>query len=120
MSRPLRSAPITGVSSLLRAGPPAFAASVLNASRFLPLSALPLAPAAIMRTRRSISARLPMFRAAAADQAHAASMPDTAWPVNGLPPGSSRSRINAPVSMSFPKSRHFSSGSLAFVFLIPI
>jgi len=30
MSRPLRSAPITGASPLLRAGPPADAASVLN------------------------------------------------------------------------------------------
>src|ERR1022692_1296835 len=30
-------------------------------------------------------------------------MPDTAWPVSGYPPGSSRSRRNTPVSMS-PKS----------------
>ena len=33
MSRPLRSAPVTGTSALLRAGPPALAASVLSASR---------------------------------------------------------------------------------------
>jgi len=46
MSRPLRSSPITGVSALLRAGPPAGSASVLNASRFLSPSALPLATAA--------------------------------------------------------------------------
>jgi hypothetical protein len=35
--------PITGASPLLRAGPPADAATVLNASRFLPPGALPLA-----------------------------------------------------------------------------
>ena len=34
MSRPLRSTPITGASPLLRAGPPADAATVLNASGF--------------------------------------------------------------------------------------
>jgi len=43
MSRPLRSAPVTGASPLLRAGPPANSASVLCASRFLSPSALPLA-----------------------------------------------------------------------------
>src|SRR5664279_1586599 len=36
MSRPLGSTPITGASSLLRDGPPATAATVLNSSRFLP------------------------------------------------------------------------------------
>ena len=45
MSRPLRSASITETSALLRAGPPARAATVLSASRFLPLGALPLPPA---------------------------------------------------------------------------
>src|SRR5260370_10090940 len=43
MSRPLRSAPITGASLLLRAGPPANPASVLRAPRFLSPGALPLA-----------------------------------------------------------------------------
>jgi hypothetical protein len=45
MSRPLRSARITRASPLLRAGPPARAATVLSASRFLPPGALPLASA---------------------------------------------------------------------------
>lgn len=67
-----------------------------------------------------IGTRLPPFHTEAADQAHATSMPDTAWPVGGLPPGSSRDRIDAPVSMPLPKSRHVSSGSLSLVFLIPI
>ena len=39
---------------------------------------------------RGFDARLLTFRARAADQAHAASTPDTAWPVNEYPPGSSR------------------------------
>jgi hypothetical protein len=39
---------------------------------------------------RHIDARLLTFRARAADQAHAASTPGTAWPVRGYPPGSSR------------------------------
>jgi len=43
MSRPLRSAPVTGTSPLLRAGPPARAATVLSASRLQPPGALPLA-----------------------------------------------------------------------------
>src|SRR4051794_18068847 len=43
MSRPLRSTLITSASSLLRAGPPARAATVLSASQFLLHSALPLA-----------------------------------------------------------------------------
>ena len=59
-TRPLRSTPITGASSLLRAGPPA---------------------------HRSRPARLPTFPARAADQAHAASMPDTTWPETGIPAG---------------------------------
>jgi hypothetical protein len=58
MAQPLRSTPITGASPLLRAGPPA---------------------------HRSNPVRLPKFHARAADQAHAASMPDTARPVIGTP-----------------------------------
>lgn len=58
---------------------------------FRRLSALPLAipshGAAVVGTR------LPTFRAKAADRAHVASMPDTAWPEMGHPPGSSRDRF---------------------------
>ncbi len=43
MIRSLRSTAITAASPLLRTGPPASAATVLSASRFLPLDALPLA-----------------------------------------------------------------------------
>jgi hypothetical protein len=33
-------------------------------------------------------------------RAHVASMPDTAWPISGHPPGSSRDLMHTPVSMS--------------------
>src|SRR5450756_242601 len=96
MVRPLRSTPVTGASSLLRTGPPARPASVLNTSQFLLLGALPLTtPDA---AGGGIGACLPTFHAAAADQARVAFMPDTDWPVNGHPPASSRSSKNAPVS----------------------
>src|SRR5215218_7190890 len=74
MTRPLRSTPITGASLLLRAGPPA--------------------------RGQQAAARLPMFHARAADQAHAASVPDTTWPVIGHPPGPApAARSMATVSM---------------------
>jgi hypothetical protein len=40
------------------------------------------------------------FHAEAADRARVASMPDTAWPINGHPPDSSRDSVDTPVSMS--------------------
>src|SRR5258707_10984172 len=100
MSRPLRSSPVTGDSPLLRAGPPADSASVLRASRFPSPDALPLAAPARHHKQlsggASIGTRFPTFHAEAAEQARAASMPDTAWPVNGTParliPGSQWSR----------------------------
>src|SRR6266576_6342211 len=103
MSRPLRSAPVTGASALLRAGPPANPASVLRAPRFLSPGTLPLAAQPTAARKRqpagaTIGTRLPTFHAEAAEQARATSMPDTAWPVNGLPPGLSRDRIGHPGS----------------------
>src|SRR6266536_4988729 len=41
----------------------------------------------------------PTFHAEAADRARATYPPDTAWPVNGFPPGSSRTHSIAPVLM---------------------
>jgi len=38
------------------------------------------------------------FRTGAADQAHVTSMPDTAWPISGHPPGSSRDTRHHPGS----------------------
>src|SRR5665811_1984248 len=118
MVRPLRSTPITGASSLLRTGPPARPASVLNTSQFLLLSALPLTtpnPAG-----GGIGTCLPTFHAAAADQDRVAFMPDTAWPVNGHPPDSSQGPNQRPgFDVTYSVFRHFSSDSLAFAFLIP-
>src|SRR5664279_403305 len=98
MGRPLRSTPVTGASSLLRTGPPARPASVLNTSQFLLLGALPLTTPDT--AGGGIGACLPTFHAAAADQDRVAFMPDTAWPVNGHPPDSSRDCVNTPVLMS--------------------
>src|SRR3954468_2113827 len=41
-------------------------------------------------------ARLLPFRSGAAGRVHVASMPDTAWPVGGPPPGSSRDTSQSP------------------------
>src|SRR5947207_3105515 len=100
LSRPLRSTPPqrAGASQLLRAGPPASAATGTQCLRFLPRHApsRPLEPAA---PDDGFDARLLTFRARAADQAHAASTPGTTWPVSGHPPGSSRGYPPAPVLM---------------------
>jgi hypothetical protein len=119
MSQPLRSTLITRASALLRAGPPARHESVLDASQFLLLDALPLAPDPTPGIGHSIGPRLPAFSVEARIQTHAACMPDTDWPISGHPPALSRDCIEIPVSMSLPPSRHFISGSLAFVFLVP-
>src|SRR5215510_8612749 len=120
MSQPLRSALITRVSSLLRAGPPARHESVLDASQFPLLGALPLAPSPNPRKEEnSIGRAFPRSPQEPTDRTHAACMPDTTWPIDGHPPGSSRDCIETPVSTSFPTSRHFISGLLSFVFPIP-
>jgi hypothetical protein len=54
------------------------------------LGSLPLATSEACDPGRRIDARLLTFRARAADQAHAAFTPGTAWPVIGRPPGPSR------------------------------
>jgi hypothetical protein len=68
------------------AGPPARPATVLtpdltpgySLSQTKLVHSEPISP-------RSVGTRLPTFRARAADQAHAASMPDTTRPETGLP-----------------------------------
>ena len=71
-------------SQLVRAGPPASVASVLSAFGFR-LGTLPLASFGACDPGRRIDARLLTFRARAADQDHAASTPDTAWPGTWAP-----------------------------------
>ena len=75
------------------------AASVLDVSQFLLLDALPLAPAPLAGSEHGIGTRLPTFRVVAADQTRAAFTPDTAWPINGHPPSSSRDKGHTPVLM---------------------
>jgi hypothetical protein len=95
MTRPLPSTPITRASSLLRAGPPAGPATVLTPALRTGYSLSP------PETRAgSVESGLLPFHAEAADRARVASMPDTAWPVNGHPPDSSRDHLDTPVSMS--------------------
>src|SRR6266702_3876064 len=116
MSRPLRSTPITGASPLLRAGPPADAGRY-STSPVSAVDALPLTHPARHQALRAggIGTGLPTFRAGAADQARAAYMPDTTWPILGHPahPGDS---VLPPVSMPTKTFRHVNSGSLALAF----
>jgi len=85
-TRPLRSTPITGASPLLRAGPPARPATVLTPDLTPSYSLSPTKPTHTERVSpHNVVTRLPTFPARAADQAHAASVPDTAWPVIGAP-----------------------------------
>jgi hypothetical protein len=95
-------------------------ASVLNASQFLLLDALPLATSdPYQATGNSISTRLPTFPVVAADQARAVFTPDTIWPVDGFPPDSSRRPPHTSVSMSSLIFRCFINGLLSLAFLIP-
>jgi hypothetical protein len=61
---------------------------------------LPLTTFGAYDPGRRIDARLLTFRARAADRAHAASTPDTTWPIHGHPPGPfSREEIGPSISM---------------------
>src|SRR3982751_2065847 len=89
MTRPLRSAPITGASPLIRAGPPARTATGAELR-------IAFAGHARVTGGGCFGARLLPFRSGAAGQVHVASMPDTAWPIHGHPPGSSREPTEDP------------------------
>src|SRR3954470_1681049 len=109
MTRPLRSAPITGASPLLRAGPPARTATGAEPR---------LAAAGDTRPTSSngFGARLLPFRSGAGGRVHVASMPDATWPVGGHPPGSSREPTARPrFRCRVALFRHVSSDSLALV-----
>jgi hypothetical protein len=114
---PFAPPPLTGTSPLLRAGPPARAATVPGAARFLPLAALP--PAAAPSRAQRQHAPFPRSRTPAADPARATGTPGTAWPVDGHPPGSSRDRHCGHGSDAVSLSRRLSGGSLASAFPAP-
>src|SRR6202158_3225332 len=67
MTRPLRSTTITAASSLLRSSPPLSGASVLSASRLVPLAPSPLASPA--RFSRSVQVAHRHYRPAANETA---------------------------------------------------
>ena len=95
VSRPLRST-ATPASSGFPATTGRSASERLDRYSMPPVSAvgtLPLATVGACDPGRRFDARLLTFRARAADQAHAASTPDTTWPERGHPPGSSRGQI---------------------------
>jgi len=118
MSQPLRSTPITGASSLLRAGPPARPHRYSTPHSFCCLTHSFSHPP-LCRNEHSIGTRLPTFRVVAADQNRAVFTPDTAWPINGHPPDSSRGFAHTPVLMPSPVFRRFLNGLLSLAFLIP-
>jgi hypothetical protein len=89
MTRPLRSSPITGPSSLLRGSPPLSGASVLSASRLEPLVPFPLASPA-------------RFSRSAPEPDRASRWPDVARSVSGHPPSLSR-RKGHPAVLTSPK-----------------
>ncbi len=100
MSRPLRSARITRASALLRAGPPARAATVLSTS---PLPAAWCAPSRARSLAGAVSARaFPCFRTQAADRARATCTPGTTWPaIRAFRQAHPGTGIIAPVPMPF-------------------
>src|SRR5664280_2813103 len=84
-----------------------------NGTQLLTVSAARSAPyRPVKPPRNSIRARLPKFPAKAAGKGHAASVPDTAWPIHGHPPDSSQIHSNNLVLMSLRYSRHVNSGRL--------
>ena len=97
-TRPIRSALVARASPLLRTGPPARPATVLGPLRFRRSVNSP--PDGPRKGTGQYQERLLLFHAEAADRARVIYRPDTAWPVSGYPPGSSRGRRNTPVSMS--------------------
>jgi hypothetical protein len=90
---------------------------------FGPLGTLPgTHPQTFLQVGR-VRARLLLFHTEAADQARVACMPDTAWPISGHPPGSSRDSVDTPVLMSFQLStrpQRFAFARLPDPYLTPL
>src|SRR5499433_2780178 len=92
-TQPLRSSPITGPSTLLRAAPPLHSASVLSPSRLEPLAASPFTPSAWQSTGSHVPYESLV-------ELRAAYMPDAARAVSGHPPSWSRRKGHPPVLTS--------------------
>ena len=112
MTRPLRSIPITGTSSLIQGDPPLCSASVLSFLWVLHLNfSLNIGATASHVPHRSLI------------QVHAAFMPDAAWTVNRFPPDLSRINDYSPVLTSSLRFRtlhqRFACAHLSYPHLIP-
>src|SRR5262249_37543911 len=100
-TRPLRSTPITGASSLLRAGPPACPRDGTHVPTDTRSPAACVALPLAAHWSAAVSGHA--FSRPAGEQQTGLtppSTPDTAWPIDGHPPGSSRDSHQTPVLMS--------------------
>jgi hypothetical protein len=96
MTRPLGSTP-TAPSRGFTATTSRSASTPRDGTHCLTVSATRQLPLAIHSSVDSrVEACLPTFRTEAADRTHVAYMPDTTWPVSGLPPGSSQAFLLRP------------------------
>nr|WP_320193116.1 hypothetical protein [uncultured Desulfobacter sp.] len=107
MTQPLCSIPITETSTLLRAVPPLYAASVLAPLWFCHLgSSLGIGVVGSHVPHKSLY------------HVHAAFMPATTWTVSRSPPGLSQVNDSPLVLMTSLRFRHFISDSLVFVSMV--
>src|SRR5215472_16320827 len=112
-TQPLRSRPITGPSTLLRAAPPLRPASVLSSSRLEPLAACPFTSLDVTKHRFSRSIRKPgraSRRLHAGCRSGSIRASPELIPEEGSPPGSR-------FWHRLIRFRHFCSGSLALASL---
>src|SRR5499433_2613925 len=109
-TQPLRSSPITGPSTLLRAAPPLHSASVLSPSRLEPLAASPFTPSAWQSTGSHVPYESLV-------ELRAAYMPDAARAVSGIPRADPGGRVTPRFWHRLNRFRHFCGGSLALASL---
>ena len=107
MTQPLCSTSITEASTLLRAVPPLYAASVLSSLWVFHLDfSLYIGVVGSHVPHKSLH------------QVHAAFMPATAWTISRLPPGLSQVNDSPLVLMTSLRFRHFISDSRVFVSMV--
>src|SRR5262249_31420138 len=111
-TQPLRSGPITGPSSLLRAAPPLHSASVLSPSRLEPLAASPFTPSAWQSTGSHVPYESLV-------ELRAAYMPDATRAVSGIPRANPGGRVTPRFWHRLNRFRHFCGGSLSLASLHP-
>ena len=115
----LAPAPLQDLQRYYQTVPPLCRTTGTCPSRSLPLETFPEPTGRGSNTtarsaRRTTGSHVP-YRSLT--HARAAYMPDTAWPISRLPPGSSQAQRPDLVSMSSDASRHFVCGSLSLAFI---